>query len=388
MVRGLQAGTSIQLGKLTVGELLGEGGFGVVHKATLEGINMTFAVKFLHPSIGNDDIVGAAKRFLREAEVLFRFRHQHIVPIYGVGEHEGRPYILMEYFPGMNLVKARQAVGSPTPDSILPFVEFVGSALSYAHQNNVVHRDIKPQNLMTTKGDARVLDFGVAGLLDPKGERFTKSSDAVAGDAFSAPELTETPMLIDPRCDIYSLGACWYWLLTGTSPKGVNWESKLRASTTIAQAYERVLLRCLAQSDKRYASAAELVDDVRALRRGAAPSQSPHDLSDDQARVLGVIVGACPTSMQNVALYGIEQEIGGRQSRLRTSLALRGLLARNLIEEEAEQSDYNREPYSVYKPLDPGATWAEQNLLRIEELMRSPDPFTATPSAATDEIPF
>lgn len=388
MPRGPQQGASIQLGKLIVGEQLGVGGFGVVHKATLDGINMTFAVKFLHPSIGNDDADGAAKRFFREAELLFRFRHPHIVPIYGVGEHEGRPYILMEYFPGMNLVRARQAAGKLLPEQVLPFIEFVAGALSYAHQNNVVHRDIKPQNLMTLKGDARVLDFGVAGLLDPNGERFTKSSDAVAGDAFSAPELTEKPMLIDPRCDIYSLGACWYWLLTGTSPKGVNWESKLRGSVTMQQAYERVLLRCLDQADRRYASAGELVDDVRALRRGGAPSQSPHDLTDDQARVLGVIVGACPTSNQSVALYGLEQEIGGRQTRLRTSLALRGLLQKRMINEESEQNEFATEPYSIYKPLDLGMEWAERNLLRIEELLGSTETIAAGTAGDSDDIPF
>jgi serine/threonine protein kinase len=187
MTRLVHEGKTLQLGRMTVGEQLGVGGFGVVHKATLDGIGLTFAVKFLHPSIGNDDVATATRRFFREAELLFRFRHRHIVPIYGVGEYEGRPYILMEYFPGMSLVQARQ-IGQPSPQVVLPFIEYVAGALSYAHENNVVHRDIKPQNLMTVKGDARVLDFGVAALLDPRGERFTRSSDAVAGDAFSAPE--------------------------------------------------------------------------------------------------------------------------------------------------------------------------------------------------------
>lgn len=387
MSRGPPPGTSVQLGKLIVGEQLGVGGFGVVHVATLEGVNLEFAVKFLSPSIGNDDIETATKRFFREAEVLFRLRHPHIVPIYGVGEHEGRPYILMEYFTGMNLAAARR-VGQPTPEIVLPFIEYVGGALAYAHQCGIVHRDIKPQNLMTLRGDARVLDFGVAALLDPKGERFTKSSDAVAGDAFSAPELTENPQLLDPRCDIYSLGACWYWLLTGMSPRGVNWESNLRSSVTISQSYERVLLRCLAQADKRYTSATELVEDVCALRRGDAPSQSPHDLTDDQARVLGVIVGACPTSTHSVALYAIEQEIGGRQTRLRTSLALRGLLRGHMIEEQKEQSYNDSEPFSVYRPLDAGAAWAERNLARIEELIRPTETKQALGGADSDDIPF
>jgi len=193
-------------------------------------------------------------------------------------------------------------------------------------------------------------------------------------------------MLVDPRCDIYSLGACWYWLLTGTSAKGVNWEAKLRASVTVERSYERVLLRCLDQADKRYASAADLIEDVRALRSGTAPSQSPHDLTDDQARVLGVIVGACPTSSDEVSLYGMEQEIAGRQSRLRTSVALRGLLQRGLIDER-NAHDENGEPYSRYRPTDPGAEWTERNIGRIEDLLR--ETFAAVPTPTEgDEIPF
>ena len=387
MARVSHKGMSIQLGKMIVGEQLGQGGFGVVHKVVLSGINMTFAVKFLHPSMGNDDREVAKKRFFREAELLFRFRHSHIVPIYGVGEHDGRPYILMEYFPGRNLIGARQIAGQPDPQIVLPFIEKVGGALGYAHTSNVVHRDIKPQNLMTRRGDARVLDFGVAALMDPAGERFTRTSDAVAGDAFSAPELTENPKLIDPRCDIYSLGACWFWLLTGMSPKGLNWESKLRASANISKPYEQVILRCLDQADRRYPTAGDLVADVRALHRGETPSQSPHDLTDDQARVLGVIVGACPTSLESVSFYNIEQAIGNRQSRIRTSIALRRIIALKMVQEEQMEDGYNNGPFNVYRPLPTGAEWAERNLSRIEELERLPEALNVVISA-DDDIPF
>jgi serine/threonine protein kinase len=260
--------------------------------------------------------------------------------------------------------------------------------LSYAHANNIVHRDIKPSNLMAIQGDARVLDFGVAGLVDPRGERFTKSSDAVAGDSFSAPELTENPMLIDPRCDVYSLGACWYWLLTGRSPKGVQWESNLRASVSTTPSYERVLLRCMEQPDKRYASAGELVEDVRALRRGETPSRSSHDLTDDQARVLGVIVGSCLATRQTVALYRVEHEIGKRQSGLRTSLALRGLLQRKMIEEDSEHDGSNEEPFTVYRPLDDGASWTERNLQRVEDLLQPAKRATPASPGFDDDIPF
>ncbi len=376
---------TLQLGRLTVGARLGIGGFGVVHKATLEGIGLTFAVKLLNPSPFNEDLAAATKRFFREAEVLFRLRHEFIVPIYGVGEHEGRPYILMEYFNGMNLAEARDKHGQPSPESVLPFIERAAAALSYAHRLGVVHRDIKPQNLMTIKGDARVLDFGVAGLVDPAGQRFTRTADAVGGDAYSAPELSDNGKLIDPRCDIYSLGACWYWLLTGLTPRGVNWESNLRKSAaTVTQPYERVVLRCLEQVERRYATADELLKDVQALSRGDEPAQSPHELNDDEARVLGVIVGACPTPADHVSFFKIEQELGDRQTRLRSSVGMRGLRARQFIEEAVEPGDFG-DPTMVYKPSDAGFTWASRHVARLDELLK---PVPRAPVSFDDEIPF
>ena len=390
VTRGAAKGTSIQLGKLTVGEPLGVGGFGVVHKATLDGIGMTFAVKLLNPSVFNSDREGADKRFLREAELLFRFRHQHIVPIYGVGEHDGRRYILMEYFEGWNLAQVRKTTGSPPPDAVLPFIEAIAAALGYAHKQDVVHRDIKPENLMTKKGDARILDFGLAALLDPNGERLTRTADAVAGDAFSAPELADNPKTLDPRCDIYSLGACWFWLLTGLTPRGRNWESAFRASVRSSVAYEHVLFRCLEQTDKRYQTADDLITDVQALRIGGTTSASPQDartLTDDQARVLGVVVGACPADMDTVTFYKIEQEVGARQSRLRSVLALRSLVNREMLREGTQTEDFG-EVVSTYRPTAVGVALADLHLDRIEVLLR-PEPQTEQPAPnLEDEIPF
>jgi serine/threonine protein kinase len=96
-------GARVALGELKVGKEIGKGGFGVVHEASIAGISFPFAVKFLDPSPFNADLASARARFFREAELLFKLRHPHIVAIYGVGEHEGRPYILMEKFAGLNL---------------------------------------------------------------------------------------------------------------------------------------------------------------------------------------------------------------------------------------------------------------------------------------------
>ena len=147
----------LKLGELSIGENIGRGGFGVVHKARLAHLEMDFAIKFLDPSPFNSDKAAASARFLREAEVLLRLRHPYIVPIYGVGEHDGRPYILMEFFPGFDLHRARDEHGTPEPRAVLAFIEFIAAGLAHAHEQGVIHRDIKPSNLMTLRwgGGAR-----------------------------------------------------------------------------------------------------------------------------------------------------------------------------------------------------------------------------------------
>jgi serine/threonine protein kinase len=386
--RGTALGTAFSLGKITVGEKLGEGGFGIVYVATLEGIDLEFAIKFLDPSPFNQAGDAPRKRFLREANLLFRFRHPSIVPIYGVGEHKGKPYILMERFRGFNLHEARDRGSKPDPLLVLPFLEIVADGLTHAHERNVVHRDIKPSNLMTVKGDARILDFGVAGLLDPNGERFTRTTSAVAGDVFSAPELTDNPKLIDPRCDVYSLGACWFWLLTGTAPKGKNWESKLRASVKVERGYEDVLMRCLDQPENRYSSAKELAADVRALRQGDKPRATSNDLTDDQARILGILEAGCPSTLDNMSFYKIEQELQGRMTRLRSVVALRSLVKRAFVHEETKQEVYDDTHFKVYRPSTDGSDWAEKNIARIEELNEVAVPPPSEMSTPGDDIPF
>jgi hypothetical protein len=153
---------------------------------------------------------------------------------------------------------------------------------------------------------------------------------------------------------------------------------------SVPRAYEAVLLRCLDQADKRYSTARDLVNDVRALRQGESPAVGPADLNDDQARLLGVVVGACPTTLDSASFYVIEQEIGGRQSRLRTSLALSALLKRKFLEQNIdEDQDGNR--FNVFRPLPEGTDWAERNVARIDELDRATP---ASAAAADSDVPF
>ncbi len=375
-------GETISLGQLTVGKKLGEGGFGVVHEAALAGINFSFAVKFLDPSPFNSDAAKARARFFKEAEFLLRLRHPNIIALYGMGEHEGRPYILMEKFDGFPLQEARDHA-TASAASVLPFIELVAGALAYAHSRRVVHRDIKPANLMTIRGDARILDFGVAAALDPDGKRLTRTGGTIGGDAFSAPEYLSNPRLIDPRCDIYSVGACWYWVLTGKTPQGLGWENALRDVDNVNLDYQRVLMRCLAQPDSRYATMDQLRDDVRALRDGLRPSMHPDELGDDDGYVLGLIASELSLSSQSVSPVQIE-----RAANSITTLALRiahRKLLRLKLTETFTDEDFNGNQFPMIRLTEDGEAWLERNRDRAETLLRARAPRIP---AASDDIPF
>lgn len=383
-------GSKVTLGELKIGKKLGEGGFGVVYAATLAGLKFPFAIKFLDPHPFNSDLESARARFFQEADFLLNLRHPHIVSIHGVGEYEGKPYILMERFQGMDLVKARTDHGSPQSEDVLPFVERVVSALEYSHSKNVVHRDVKPKNLMTVRGDCRVLDFGIATLLDPEGSRFTRSDGAFAGDAFSAPELIEDPKLRDPQCDVYSVGACWFWLLTGKAPKGLSWEASLRGAVKVSLDYERVLLRCLEQPGKRYVSMAALASDLRSLKSGGKPKAGIDSPTDEDALVLGIIMsaglgddGAAATS------YQVEQELSGALTRFALVIALKRLLRFNQIEHFVAHN-WNGEEYQAIRVTDGGAQWAEAHQEQIERLLNAKNKRNETTAGTKidDDIPF
>ncbi len=361
----------IPLGTVTLGDRIGGGGYGEVFKAKLEPFEQVFAVKLLNPSPFHSDVARLNARFIKEAEMLMTLRHPNITPIYGVGEHDGTPFILMEYFAGYDLYEARERVGSPEPSSVLPFVELSCLALEHAHQRKIVHRDIKPTNLLTRRGDARVVDFGIAQVIDPDGERFTQTGGTPVGDAYAAPELIDNPRLIDRRCDIYSLAACWFWLLTGTTPRGRNWEAALRAVGGMTQDYENVLLRALDQIDKRHQTMRELVTDVRALQEGRKPDAPDKGMLDDDAiLVLTAVFENYALEFEPVSAYSLERHLAGVLSRFALVLGLRSLRSRELVKGVTVEPDFNNnEPWLGYKVTEQGEAWIEKNRDHVESLL-------------------
>lgn len=201
-------------------ELLGVGGMGAVYRARQISLDRTIALKLLPRESGADPAF--AERFAREARALAKLSHPHIVGMHDFGETGGYYYFVMEFVEGVTL---REAIRRKTlsPAEALRVVSRICEALQFAHDQGIVHRDIKPDNILLSKdGQVKIADFGLAKLLAlPDSEvPLTASRHVVGTPHYMAPEQMERPLEVDHRADIYSLGVVFYEMLTGELPLG------------------------------------------------------------------------------------------------------------------------------------------------------------------------
>lgn len=195
-------------------ELIGEGGMALVYKAECSLLCRTVAIKVLRPQYASDSEF--VERFRREARAAASLSHPHVVNIYDVGQEDGIDYIVMEYIPGdtlKNIIK-REA---PFPiRRALEYTRQIAEALHHAHQRNIVHRDIKPHNILVTPdGQVKVTDFGIARAISAGS--LTQTGMIVGSVQYSSPEQVKGGV-VGPQSDLYSLGCVLYELLTGTIP--------------------------------------------------------------------------------------------------------------------------------------------------------------------------
>jgi serine/threonine protein kinase len=247
--------------------VIGAGGFGQVIKFRHNLLDMPFAFKFYSPIFSNDGERNL-ERFFKEAKILFKLLHPSIIQIYDVGLMNGKPYIRMEYFEGKNLNEVLKDRGRFPLDKAINIMKEVSNAIEYAHSIGVVHRDIRPSNIMIARPQqVRIIDFGLGILIENEiTSRLTKTGQHIAGGHYTAPELLTNPKLIDPRTDIYSIGAVWYTLVTGQAPAGSSIRDVLLEVDGITQGYADIILKCLESISRRYYSVAELKKEIENLR--------------------------------------------------------------------------------------------------------------------------
>lgn len=258
-------------------ELISEiarGGMGVVYKARQLKLNRIVAVKMiLAGQLASDNLV---KRFYSEAEAAAKLDHPGIVPIYEVHQHEGQHYFSMGFVEGKSL-SAKVAAGPLEAREAARLVKRIAEAVHYAHQRGVIHRDLKPHNvLLTTDGEPKVTDFGLAKSVHDDSD-LTETGQVLGTPSYMPPEQAAGKHeALGPTADIYSLGAILYCLLTGRPPfqtastvetlkQVLDREPVAPRSLNpgVPRDLETIALKCLRKEpEKRYASSSELADDL------------------------------------------------------------------------------------------------------------------------------
>lgn len=309
-----------QLGRYLVLEEAGAGGMGTVYRAHDERLDRDVALKVLNPAaVGGSQ--GRA-RFRKEAVALARLNHPNIGAIYDFDTEEGIDFLVMEFVPGPTL--AARIVSGCLPEKQAATLGLqIASALEEAHSHGVIHRDLKPGNVMLTpKGAAKVLDFGLAKLLHPAESEsvtqdVTASHGALGTPAYMAPEQF-TGHAVDPRTDVYALGLVLYEMATGrrafqekSAPRLVQAilqqppVSPRAIEGNVSPEFERIVLKCLEKDPEvRYQSARELEVDLRRLvsprtETVTAPVAVPRRTWKKlrYAVAVGVVVGAVAAAL-------------------------------------------------------------------------------------------
>jgi serine/threonine protein kinase len=266
--------TGKQLGPYYIIEPLGEGGMAVVFKAYQPSADRYVAVKVQPRQLASEPQV--FERFRREARLLAKLQHPFILPMFDYGEEDGYPYIVMPLVPGGTL--ASKFSSQPMSwGEILKVVSQVGQALDYAHANGVVHRDVKPNNiLLDGRGNCLLTDFGTARMVEGN-VKLTISGKMIGTPAYMAPEQAMGEK-VGASTDLYALGVVLYQMATGRVP----FQAETPAATlfklvndpllpprqcnqAIPEAVERVILKALSkQPGQRYATAGELLYALQA----------------------------------------------------------------------------------------------------------------------------
>jgi beta-lactam-binding protein with PASTA domain/tRNA A-37 threonylcarbamoyl transferase component Bud32 len=265
---------------------IGAGGMAEVYRGVDPVLNRPVAIKILLPQFARD--ASFVDRFRREAQAAARLNHPNVVAVYDTGSTDGTQWIVMEFIEGKTLQEFLATERRPSPEQACEIAERICDGLASAHSQGVIHRDIKPGNVMVTRsGAVKLMDLGIARMVT--GPETAPQTSAVLGTAtYMSPEQAQG-QTVDARSDLYSLGAVLYELLTGRPPfsgespvaiayKQVN-ESPPPPSSlnpAVSPALDAVVMRALSKNPaNRYQTASEFAEDLRNARTGGTVSATP-----------------------------------------------------------------------------------------------------------------
>jgi beta-lactam-binding protein with PASTA domain/tRNA A-37 threonylcarbamoyl transferase component Bud32 len=303
-------------GRYELGELLGRGGMAEVRRGTDVRLGRTVAIKRLRTDLASDHTFQA--RFRREAQSAASLNHPAIVAVYDTGEEVAQdgsgvaqPYIVMEYVAGRTLRDILREGRKILPERALEITSGVLSALDYSHRMGIIHRDIKPGNVMLTpSGDVKVMDFGIARAVSDASTTMTQTAAVVGTAQYLSPEQARGEN-VDARSDVYSTGCLLYELLTGRPPfvgespvsvayQHVREQAPVPSSLDpdLPRELDAIVMKSLAKPvDERYANSAAMKADIDRYLAGH-PVQAPAPVPVPAAAVTGVMAAATDTGAQ------------------------------------------------------------------------------------------
>ena len=369
--------------------LIGRGGMGAVYRAEEEGLGRKVALKVIAPELAQDERF--RERFLRESRIAASLDHPHVIPIYQAGDEEGLLFLAMRYVEGYDLAKLVAEEGALEPKRALELLSQIAEALDAAHEKGLIHRDVKPSNVLIAESAGREHCYlGDFGLTKRTG---SLSGVSVAGEIvgtleYVAPEqITGDPL--DERSDVYSLGCVLYECLTGQSPFPRATDVALlwahvheeptppsKARPDLPRELDTVLARALAKEPgRRYRSAGELVAATRsALRLVDAPAAAT---TQSRTRI-GIAIAAALILAAAAAAFLLTRDSGGLSSVSPNSVGVIDPSSNKLIAEVP----VGREPEAI--TTGEGGVWAtnveDETVSRID-----PTDVAATPSTISVE---
>jgi beta-lactam-binding protein with PASTA domain/predicted Ser/Thr protein kinase len=307
-----------------LGETLGYGGMSEVHRGLDTRLGRDVAVKVLRADLARDPQF--QMRFRREAQNAAALNHPAIVAVYDTGEVQSEfgplPYIVMEYVDGQTLREIVKTTGPMSQQKVIEVMADVCAALDFSHRHQIIHRDVKPANIMITRaGAVKVMDFGIARALG-EGQNVTQTAAVIGTAQYLSPEQARGEA-VDARSDVYAAGCVLFELLTGEppftgdTPVAVAYqhvrEDPRRPSEVnpdIPAALDAVVLKALSKNPaNRYQSSAEMRNDLVRVRAGQAPL-APTVMSEDE-RIALLAAGAGGAAAGGMAAGGITRRLNG-----------------------------------------------------------------------------
>jgi eukaryotic-like serine/threonine-protein kinase len=296
-----------------LGDVLGYGGMSEVHRGLDTRLGRDVAIKVLRADLARDPQF--QMRFRREAQNSAALNHPAIVSVYDTGEVVGEmgplPYIVMEFVDGQTLREIVKTTGPMSQQKVLEVMADVCAALDFSHRHGIIHRDVKPANIMITRaGAVKVMDFGIARALG-EGQNVTQTAAVIGTAQYLSPEQARGEA-VDARSDVYAAGCVLFELLTGEppftgdSPVAVAYQhvredprSPSEVNPAIPAALDAVILKALSKNPaNRYQSAAELRADLVRVRNGQSP-MAPSVMSEDERTAMLAASAPGPTRRVN-----------------------------------------------------------------------------------------